>query len=372
MLTTSGNHEEQATFGAAWYGSSGYKARLLAALPSRVSSRCSGSYGERYECSYGGSDAHHFVLLGWKQMADRSESAASAAFVQRSFAGKPGSKWRHCVFHKPEGLVNPGDKHTATYGNYDVYEACRRAGAIITSGHSHVYSRTKLISQFGESSQVVASDDAASPAVRCGATVSFVLGSSGFKHDASGPNAGRAWFRKVLTRSDLSGDRAGALICDYGSDAASTSAQCEYRLASVNTVVDSFTLASSLCAATSAPTAKGSGSGSGSPPTGVLPTRAPTPASPSSSGDRAPTASPGSLGDLAPTASPGSSGDLAFSSGALVFAFVGVASATAAAAVVVVVVVRRRRAQDMATAVASPAEAGAQVKHSEPVMASVL
>ncbi len=356
MLTTSGNHEEERTFGAAWYGTSGYRARLLAALPNRVSSRCSGSYGERYECSYGGSDAHHFVLLGWKQMADSSESAASAAFVQRSFNGKPGAKWRHCVFHKPEGLVNPGDKHTQTYGNYDVYEACRRAGAIITSGHSHVYSRTKLISQFGASSQVVASDDAASPAVRCGATVSFVLGSSGFKHDASGPNAGRAWFRKVLTRSNLSGDRAGALICDYGSDVASTSAQCEYRLASVNTVVDSFTLASSLCAATSAPAA------TGSPPTGVLPTPTPAPTP----------ASPGSLGDVAPTASPISSGDLAVSSGALVFAFVGVASATAAAAVVVAVVVRRRRAQDNSTAVANPAEAGAQVQHSEPEMASQL
>ena len=63
----------------------------MAALPSRVSSKCSGSYGERYECSYGTNDAHHIVLLGWKQMASSSEVDTSAAFVQSSFNAKPGA-----------------------------------------------------------------------------------------------------------------------------------------------------------------------------------------------------------------------------------------------------------------------------------------
>ncbi len=315
VLTTSGNHEEESTYGGAWYGSAGYRARLMAALPSRVSSKCSGSYGERYECSYGASDAHHVVLLGWKQMASISESASSAAFVQSSFNAKPGAKWRHCVFHKPEGLLNPGDQHTSTFGNYDIYEACRRAGAVITSGHSHVYSRTKLVELFSASGQVVAGDDAVNPAVRCGATVSFVLGSSGYKHDGNGPNAGKSWFRKVFTRSDVNGDRAGALICDFGSDAASTSAQCEYRLASVNTVVDSFTLASSLCRppttqppatqppATQPPTTQ--------PPTKGAPTTSTTTATPTSASVSCPAraASKGASVQLLSSPSYGNSGD---------------------------------------------------------------
>ncbi len=75
-----------------------------AALPSRISRKCSGAYGERYECSYG---AHHFVMIGWRQMEKNSsfanpnrESAVSAAFVRAAFAAKPQAKWRWCVWER--------------------------------------------------------------------------------------------------------------------------------------------------------------------------------------------------------------------------------------------------------------------------------
>jgi hypothetical protein len=259
VLTSSGNHEEASGLGGAWYGAQGYKKRLRAALPSRISRKCSGAYGERYECSYG---AHHFVLIGWRQMEKNlslanpnRESAVSAEFIRAAFAAKPQAKWRWCVWHKPEGLLNPGDVHTDTYGNWDVYEACRAAGAIITTGHSHVYARTKLISRFSASAQTVAGDDnAQSPTVRCGATLSFVVGSSGYKHDRNGSYAGSAWFRKSFSRTDSGVPRAGALICDFGADPAATTAACEYRLAGVGTTVDSFSLSSALCRPSKRPT----------------------------------------------------------------------------------------------------------------------
>jgi hypothetical protein len=254
VLTSSGNHEVESALGGAWDGPRGYKKRLRAALPRRISRACSGSYGERYECSYGAGGAHHFVLLGWAQMASSGESAASAAFVKAAFAAKPQAKWRWCVFHKPEGLLNPGDTHTETYGNWDIYEACRVAGAIVTTGHAHVYARSKLISKFSGSTQTVAGDDdAQSPTVRCGATLAFVVGSSGYKHDRDGPHAGSAWFRKTFSRTDAGANRAGALLCDFGEDPAATTAACEYRLAGVGTVVDSFSLSSALCGASKRP-----------------------------------------------------------------------------------------------------------------------
>lgn len=185
------------------YGPQGYKARMKSLHDSTftqfLSGSCSGEYGERYQCTIGNS---FFVILGWAQ-TDSGEVEASNAFLVNALRSS-NSAIKFCVWHRPEGKVNPGDTHTSNYGTQQLYETCRKYGAIITSGHCHVYGRTKLISDFTRD-PVVSTNDAFSPTVSCGETVSFVVGMAGFKYDDDGPYALSSWIRTRYTRSTTPG-----------------------------------------------------------------------------------------------------------------------------------------------------------------------
>jgi hypothetical protein len=52
--------------------------------------------------------------------------------------------WKVCQWHQNQESMQVGDKSDEM--GWDVYETCRRLGAIVQTGHEHSYSRTKTLS----------------------------------------------------------------------------------------------------------------------------------------------------------------------------------------------------------------------------------
>jgi hypothetical protein len=52
--------------------------------------------------------------------------------------------WKVCQWHQNQEALQVGDKSDEM--GWDVYETCRRLGAIVQTGHEHSYSRTKTLS----------------------------------------------------------------------------------------------------------------------------------------------------------------------------------------------------------------------------------
>mmetsp|Transcript_15529 Transcript_15529/g.25423 ORF Transcript_15529/g.25423 Transcript_15529/m.25423 type:complete len:476 (+) Transcript_15529:3172-4599(+) len=193
-------------------------------------------FGELYAC-----EVHStlFVMVGWGQMKHSNE------FLQDTLSN---SKARHkfCVWHKPQGKVSSGGSHTRDYGNDDLYEICREAGAVITSGHNHVYSRTKLISSFlGRSPEISQNNDVSTVQTSCGTsgeTISIVSGMSGMHFSSSGPYNLETMSRSHIRKSGQSKE-SGALVCDIR--ASSTVVACNFYIAqdpSGKTSIDRFTI----------------------------------------------------------------------------------------------------------------------------------
>jgi hypothetical protein len=98
-------------------------------------------------------------------------------FVKAAFALYP-SKWRICVFHKNQRLMQVGGKNDEA--GWQIYEECRRQGAIVHSAHEHSYSRTLEMSSF--ENQMISSTNPSRVNLRVGdngTSVCFVSGCAG-------------------------------------------------------------------------------------------------------------------------------------------------------------------------------------------------
>ena len=147
-------------------------------------------YGERYSCFYkipnkesrnrtttegGGANANtygdnenndviHFLMLGWKQgsnerngIANEMERNHTVQFIQREFESSERSqyatntvKWKFCVTHMTSAKLSAGDKNRNQMEHLSrITDLCRKYGAILISGHHHLYSRTELLTNVG-------------------------------------------------------------------------------------------------------------------------------------------------------------------------------------------------------------------------------
>jgi len=123
-----GNHDDQN-----WTTPNG---GYQAVLERRSGSFCTGQKGVRASCNFKGL---HILELGYGTMGD---DADQVNFIQTEFA-QSNSIWRICSWHKTEEALQVGGK-TGGVG-YEGYEECRKAGAIIVTGHEHSYHRTKTL-----------------------------------------------------------------------------------------------------------------------------------------------------------------------------------------------------------------------------------
>lgn len=80
-------------------------------------------------------DEQDSVLIGGKLLSP-------AQYIDSEFAND-NHAWRVCSWHKNQTAMQVGSKEDGT--GWDVYEACRRHGAIIATGHEHSYQRTRTL-----------------------------------------------------------------------------------------------------------------------------------------------------------------------------------------------------------------------------------
>jgi hypothetical protein len=271
FLGTSGNHENDflstiTSGGKKWKGGDGYQSRFFSRLQRDASKgkgvRCSGrdgagasadTLGDLSACELPGSVM--VVMVGWNEISDSllwagGDQDKVNAFLESALS-RTTARHKVCVWHRPEGALNPGDRHTGNYKTQKAFNICAKYGAPVVTGHTHVYGRSKLLSNFG-SLAVSAQDREALVSLDCGRSVSIVNGMGGAEIDKAGPNAGKPHLRRVYTSSSGAATN-GVLICDFQPLGNAT---CQFKI-NAGQVYDQFTLtpprSSQLCQSIPAP-----------------------------------------------------------------------------------------------------------------------
>jgi myo-inositol-hexaphosphate 3-phosphohydrolase len=207
-FASAGNHDT-----SAYYGSGSYQ-QFLQARMNRLGIPWSGDLGVQSSHTYMGIQ-FVFTAPGVFGPGDGFHDD----YIADQFAGSP-AIWRISSWHKNQHLMQAGDRGDET--GWGVYEASRRASAVIATGHAHSYSRTHLLSDM--SSQVVASmqdtlvleadDPSTSPDE--GKSFAFVSGLGGMSirnQEVSGP-----WFASIYTSDQNANYGALFGVFNYGGD----------------------------------------------------------------------------------------------------------------------------------------------------------
>ena len=123
---TIGNHD-----GGNW---STYQKLLQQRVDNNIDITCVGNLGIKSSCSYKGL---FFVLSGAGEIGNNHDS-----YIHDTLE-KNNSIWRVCTWHKNQKEMQVAGKKDEI--GWEPYEECRKGGAIIATGHSHTYSRTKTL-----------------------------------------------------------------------------------------------------------------------------------------------------------------------------------------------------------------------------------
>ncbi|MDA1036419.1 MAG: metallophosphoesterase [Chloroflexi bacterium] len=206
-----------------------YQARLQQRLDLIEGATCVGDLGINSACTYKGI---FFVLSGVG-----TRGSGHLAFLTDALVSDT-STWQICSWHKNQTKMQVGGKGNET--GWEVYEACRSAGAIIATAHEHSYSRTHLMSDF--ESQIVATKSGPLR-LQPGFSFAFVsgLGGRGVRDEDDG-RGGNPWWASVYTSSN--GATFGALFCEFNYRSATENAHCYFKPID-GAIVDEFDLIAS-------------------------------------------------------------------------------------------------------------------------------
>lgn len=191
-----GNHDVKAR--------KGYVRKLKKRLDRVSGAACSGALADQSACSYRGL---FFLLMAAGMGSGRRDSAYAEEQLARAPLG-----WRICSWHIPQPEMQPGIQEDKA--GWEIYEACRRGGAIIATAHEHSYARTHLMEDF--SLQRVASTGSILE-IRPGRTFAFVSGLGG--HSIRSQKRSDPWWAALYTSTQ--GADYGALFCTFGARRAS-------------------------------------------------------------------------------------------------------------------------------------------------------
>ena len=190
--------------------------------------RCEGVLGVKSACVFDGLlfiNSAVGVLYG-ERGRDHAE------FIRATLARSP-SRWRICSWHFNQAAMQLGEK--GDEAGWEVYEACRKGGAIIATAHEHSYARTHVITRFADPPAFVAAGRELQ--IGPGRTVAFVTGLGG--HSVRPQLRGGDWWAATYTADQ--GARAGALFCTFHPHGRPDLAQCRFK-AIDGTLADRFDL----------------------------------------------------------------------------------------------------------------------------------
>mmetsp|Transcript_30619 Transcript_30619/g.35193 ORF Transcript_30619/g.35193 Transcript_30619/m.35193 type:complete len:582 (+) Transcript_30619:651-2396(+) len=263
-------------------------------------------YGERYSCFYNNSEGYenfHFIFLGWWQGSNegtgndaKEQRRKSIDFINREFKDERSKivPWRFCVHHMTSAKLSAGDKRRNSMILSGITDMCRKHGALIISGHHHLYSRTKMLQSVGGpkgDEDVLAVGDTDNDASKYflgeGLTVSLTVGMGGYDGSCNGLYTNATWMEKCISRPS---DHRGAVIAEFDEETPLVGTFQYMNSMEDGKIVDEFQITSTF--PTNAPT---------DAPTDA-PTIAPTDA-PSASHSASPNAPPAASSSASPTES---------------------------------------------------------------------
>lgn len=109
-------------------------------------------------------------------VGENGRNAEFAQFLQDQLP-EGDRTWKICSWHKNQTAMQVGSKGNEM--GWEVYETCRRQGAIIATGHEHSYHRTKTLASIKEQTVDESCSDPNDLCVSSGKTFVFVSGLGG-------------------------------------------------------------------------------------------------------------------------------------------------------------------------------------------------
>ena len=195
----------------------GYQRKLEERLARINGAICAGDLGVNSSCTYRGL----FFLLSGVGTID----SGRVSFISEALASEQSKNavWRVCSWHKNQRLMQVGGKGNSA--GWEPYEECRKAGAIIATGHEHSYSRTHLMDNF--ETQSIASKSSALH-IEEGKSFAFVSGIAGYSIRGQDYElAANPWWAAVHTSDQ--GATHGALFCVLNRNGVENRGYCYFR-----------------------------------------------------------------------------------------------------------------------------------------------
>ncbi len=120
--------------------------------------------------------AFDYLGLAFVFVGENGKNTEFASYIDEQFSGDD-HVWRLCNWHKNQKAMQIGGKSDEM--SWGVYESCRKAGALIGTGHEHSYERTKTLSSFEKQTVDPACSDPKKLCVGPGRSFAFVSGLGG-------------------------------------------------------------------------------------------------------------------------------------------------------------------------------------------------
>eukprot|EP00736_Rhodelphis_marinus_P013118 Rmarinus@m.29862 len=194
---------------------------------------CVGETAVKETCNYKGIDLFLDGIGVW--------SLGHHEYLEEAL-GSSESIWRVCNWHKNMRMYQTGKKFNEC--TYEVYEICRRHGAMIHTSHEHSYARTYTMSDFREHEIANKDDTIVLSAGDDGTSFAYVsgLGGRSVRNWEFNLNENE-WWASCVAKDN--GGTYGAMLCEFHVDNNPRLARCEFR--DVNGVVwDQFDVYTTL------------------------------------------------------------------------------------------------------------------------------
>ena len=224
-LVSEGHHDQET-----WKS---YQEKLYDRIKKNPNIKCEGDIGVKSNCTYNGL---LFILIAPGKYTNDSDHDS---FVQKQLQDND-SYWKICSMHNELYAMQTEAKLNKS--GMEVFEACKDGGAIIATGHQHLYSRTGNIIEFIDpKNQKIDLEwyDSNKLRVKEGSTFAFVSGLGG------SPIVSQVYDEWPINYAAGQNATYGALFCSFNAGGQPNKAYCYFKDID-GAIVDSFTITSFL------------------------------------------------------------------------------------------------------------------------------
>jgi hypothetical protein len=173
---------------------------------------CTGEYGEKFTCVF------YDMTVVFSSVGTLAKDHET--YITETLSLNDKTTWKVCSWHKNMRKYQAGSKSDET--GYGVYDACRKYGAIIATGHEHSYSRTHLMDDYEKG--IVASKDLN---LKKGKSFAFVSGVGGMPTRTTDASLVQQSFMAVAFGKQ-DGLSSGGLFCTLKIDGVPGKGKCQF------------------------------------------------------------------------------------------------------------------------------------------------